>query len=172
VSVDPLEARVARLEAERGVIRTLHSYGHAIDYGDEEGWVDCFTEDGVFDVRGRLGEKQLYRVAGRDALRAFVAEHTRAPELWHKHVVVNEVIDVEGDTATCASYFAVPVAQDGAPPLNYVGRYLDRLVREPDGRWRFAERVVHLELRGSGPQLSGGRAAARGESAADPGSPR
>jgi 3-phenylpropionate/cinnamic acid dioxygenase small subunit len=46
-----LEARIALLEDEQAILKNLYRYGHSIDYGDEEAWVDCFTEDGVFDVR-------------------------------------------------------------------------------------------------------------------------
>ena len=49
-----IESRLALLEAESAILKNLYRYGHAIDYGDEEAWVDCFTEDGVFDVRARL----------------------------------------------------------------------------------------------------------------------
>ncbi|MCU1457885.1 MAG: hypothetical protein JWL73_1977, partial [Actinomycetia bacterium] len=38
-----LEARVARLEAERDILDLLSRYGHAIDYGLEHEWVDCFS---------------------------------------------------------------------------------------------------------------------------------
>jgi ketosteroid isomerase-like protein len=142
---DDLEARVALLEAERAVLKTLHRYGHAIDYGDEEAWVDCFTEDGVFDIRARLSHQPNRIVSGRDELRAFIARHTRAPELWHKHLLVEPVIEVDGDTATCSSYLAVVMEHDDEPLLRVFGRYRDRLVRCPDGRWRFLERIAEVE---------------------------
>lgn len=144
-----LEARVARLEDERGVLRTLHAYGHAIDYGDEEGWVDCFTEDGVFDVRGRL----TFAVSGREQLREFISRHSRAPDQWHKHLLVEPVIEIDGDTAACAAYFAVVMEIDGEPALRVFGRYRDRLVREADGRWRLRERIAEAEAIRPGPPL-------------------
>jgi hypothetical protein len=51
VDVQELVKRLAALEEERAILRTLYRYGHSIDYGLELEWVDCFTEDGVFDVR-------------------------------------------------------------------------------------------------------------------------
>ena len=110
-----LEVRLELLEAERAITRTLHRYAHAIDYGDEEGWVDCFTEDGVFDVRSRHAHQLKRLITGREELRAFIARHTRAPELWHKHLLVEPVIDVDGDTATCASYLAVVMEHEDDP---------------------------------------------------------
>ena len=33
-----------------------------------------------------------------------------------------------------------------APPfVRAFGRYLDQLVRDPDGRWRFVERIAEVE---------------------------
>lgn len=137
-----IEARLARLEHERQIIRTLHAYGHAIDYGDEDGWVDCFTEDGVFDVRGRI--QRLVR--GRDELRRFIALHSHAPDAWHKHFMVEPLVVLEDGVATCSSYFTVLRDQGGVPVVGVFGRYLDRLVLEADERWRFAERVVEVEI--------------------------
>ena len=61
-----LEDRLARLEAEAAILRTLHRYGHAIDAGDEAAWVDLFTPDGEFQVRGPGVE---YTISGRDGAR-------------------------------------------------------------------------------------------------------
>ncbi len=140
-----LEARVARLEDERAIVQTLHRYAHSIDYGDEEGWVDCFTEDGVFDVRSRLPHQLKRLISGRAELRQFISGHTRAPELWHKHLLVEPLITLDGDSATCASYLAVVMEHGEEPVLRVFGRYRDRLVRGEDGRWRFRERIAEIE---------------------------
>ena len=44
VDVQELLRRLAALEAERAILRTLYRYGHSIDYGLEQEWVDCFIE--------------------------------------------------------------------------------------------------------------------------------
>ena len=72
-----LERRLEILEAERGVLKTLHAYAHAIDYGDEAGWVDCFTPDGIFEVHSSVAEFN-FRVAGEHDLRRFIGVHSRA----------------------------------------------------------------------------------------------
>ena len=41
----PSRATLDRLEIQELVAR----YNHAIDRGDTEGWVGCFSEDGAFD---------------------------------------------------------------------------------------------------------------------------
>jgi hypothetical protein len=156
--LEHLERRVARLEDEHAVLRRLFAYGHALDYGDEEAWSNCFAEDGVFDIRGRLPGRPREVVSGRSALRAFASRHTRAPELWHKHMLVEPVIAIEGDTAHSDSYFAVVMEHEQAPLLRVFGRYRDRLVREADGEWRFAERIAEIEsMRAGLPPFIDGR---------------
>jgi hypothetical protein len=67
VDVQELVRRLEALETERAILRTLYRYGHSIDYGLEQEWVDCFTEDGVFDVRRRVGPASA-RYEGRAPL--------------------------------------------------------------------------------------------------------
>ena len=135
------------LVAERAVLRTLYRYGHSIDYGLEEDWLDCFVPDGAFDVRYRVGAKPSRRFEGRDDLAAFIAAHSRAPDFWHKHLLFEPLVTVDGDRASVRSYFARLDASDdgGAPFVRAFGRYLDELVRGSDGEWRFAERIAEVE---------------------------
>ena len=100
-----IETRLALLEDERAILRTLHTYGHTIDSGDEAGWLDCFTADGVFGAWITSPEEPWFRVAGRDELAAFISEHTRPPDPAHKHLLIEPLIDVAA--GTCVSYFAV-----------------------------------------------------------------
>jgi ketosteroid isomerase-like protein len=141
-----LARRLAAIEEERAVLRRLHAYAHAIDYGDEAGWVDCFCEDGVFDIRGRGGTDGYTRkVSGRAALAEFVSFHSRAPEAYHKHCIVEPQITVDGDTAHAESYLFVMVDVETEPVVRVFGRYVDTLRKEPDGKWRFELRIAEVE---------------------------
>lgn len=133
---------------ERAILRTLYTYGHAIDYGEEARWVDCFTEDGVFHVEF-AGNTPSMRFEGRAALAAFVADHPCAPEALHKHLLLNPLIDVQGDEAKVASYFQMLLEIDGLPETYCFGRYLDRMRRCADGVWRFVERKAEVQSRRS-----------------------
>ncbi len=145
-AVDDLARRLDLLEAERAVLARLHAYAHTLDYGDAEGWVDCFCEDGAFDVRGRGGSGAGSRVvAGRDELRAFVRYFSRPPEGYHKHCLVEPMISVEGDSASATSYLFLLHDVEDAPRLQVFGRYRDRLRREGDGAWRFELRIAEIE---------------------------
>jgi len=152
--LDGLILRLQALEAERGVRATLYRYGHALDYGAEDDWVDCFTAQAHYEVRQRGGETvadagqaPARSYDGRDELAAFAASHTRAPERFHKHLVVDPVIAVDGDRATAVSYFIRLDDVDAEPVVYAFGRYRDELVRCADGRWRFAVRIAAVESR-------------------------
>lgn len=139
-----LAARIRRLEDERAILHTVHAYGHAIDYGDEDRWVDCFTKDGLFNISIR-GQRADFCPRGERELRRFVNAHSRAPERWHKHFVVSPVVAIEGDAATCESYFALLYDHEEEALIRAFGRYRDQLVRESDSRWRFWERRAEIE---------------------------
>lgn len=144
-TIEALARRLDLLEAERAIVETMYRYGHSIDYGLEEEWVDCFTEDGVFDVQG--ASKDAGRHEGREALARFISRHTRAPEAMHKHVVTQPRIVVDGDRATATSYlFRVDQYEQG-PAIRSFGRYHDHLVRGADDVWRFRERRAEVEGR-------------------------
>src|SRR4030042_4362937 len=50
-TVKALERRLTALEDEIAIISTLSTYGHTIDYGLEDQWLDCSTEDAVYRVQ-------------------------------------------------------------------------------------------------------------------------
>jgi hypothetical protein len=147
--LDELTRRLAALEAERGVLATLYQYGHALDYGAEADWVDCFAAAAHYEIRERgaatAGSVRSYD--GRDELAAFAAGHTRAPERFHTHLVADPLIAVDGERATAVSYFLRLDDVDGERVVYAFGRYRDELLRCADGRWRFAVRIAEVESR-------------------------
>jgi 3-phenylpropionate/cinnamic acid dioxygenase small subunit len=145
--------RLARLEDERSILDTLYQYSHCIDYGLEEQWVDCFTEDAVWESRrspeaalGVLGRPgQAWVVRGRVELAKFIASHTRAPEAWHKHMLCEPRVDIDGDRAQVDSYFARIDLHPTGSFIRAFGRYRDELVRSSDGRWRLSHRIAEID---------------------------
>jgi ketosteroid isomerase-like protein len=107
--------------------RLLAEYCHAIDGGDSEGWAGLFTEDGVFDLGGSA-------LVGREALAKFAASVPPGG----RHVVVNELIDIDGDEASVRAYLFLFAGSPAAVATR--GTYDDKLQRGPDG-WRFARRA-------------------------------
>jgi ketosteroid isomerase-like protein len=140
--LEELTSRLQRFEDERSILATMHRYGPALDYGDEQGWASLFTEDGVFAIEGRHPNPR--RIEGRDALVAFATQHSRAPDRIHKHCVFDSQVIIDGDNATAVSYFTRLDLTDEGPVIHAFGRYIDDLHRASDG-WRFRERRASIE---------------------------
>lgn len=141
-----IERRLLLLEAREAVAATIRRYARALDYGEDDVWVDCFLEDGIFEVRYHTIEP--IRVCGQAALRQFVAAHTKAPSRWHKHITTQHEIHIDGDVATAESYILRIDRDDrrNDTPTPWVfGRYIDKLTRCADASWRFSCRIIELE---------------------------
>ena len=151
-----LADRLLRLEDHGAVTNLLSTYAWTIDHGPDDEWLECFTDDAVVEIQYRQG-RELARLAlgsatstgvrhqGKEQLAAFKAGHTRSPGHWHKHIVADVVVDLDGPTATARSYLLRVDETEGDLHVRAFGRYRDRLERGPDGRWRFVERVVEIE---------------------------
>lgn len=85
------------------------------------------------------------RLAGREAIRDAFRGHTHAPDMFHKHLLFQPLIRLDGDRATVESGFARLDEGEDGPIVRSFGRYADVLVRCDDGRWRFAERESFIE---------------------------
>jgi uncharacterized protein (TIGR02246 family) len=118
---------------DRDAIRALLSrYCFAIDTGAAEDFADLYTVDGRFEGPGEP-------IVGRQALRALA--ETAEPGSMHR-MVTNEVIDVDGDQASCRS--SILLISGGA--IVMTGRVHDEL-RRVDGRWRIAHRRFSADAR-------------------------
>lgn len=141
---------LADLLVERAVLRRLYSYCHALDAGDADAVVDCFTATGTFTARDRAG-RLLFHAAGREAIRAFARGHTRPPIQHHHHHVAEPMVTPTAEgAATCASRLYVLMEHEGEPVLRTFGTYTDRLVREDDGVWRIEQRMADVVAMGTG----------------------
>lgn len=125
------------------IIDLQHRYVLAMDYFDADGYAAVFTEDGVLDWAG--GE-----VRGRDAIRQFMASGTydlrklnfkpaQTPDgrEWPstvRHLVTNQVIQIDGDRARAISYW-----------MNYANN-ADRRRIDPQDHWA---RIVGANLLGT-----------------------
>ena len=117
------------LSEDRDAIRDLFArYCLSVDTGDIDGYADAFTDDGEMVIPA-----MEVAISGRDALRKFAATFGGGMH----HMVLNEVIEVDGDTATCRSSILVIAA--GAVSLT--GRYTDEL-RRVGGSWHIARREL------------------------------
>lgn len=156
-----LERRIQALEDEQAIRTTLQAFAHAMDAGDPEAWLDCFTPEASYDVEVGAqtgGDDRSSRTRGRAELQAFAEARQPTGDARRRHLVAEPTITVAGNEASATSYFVRVewFAGDPAPRQPFVrsfGRYVDRFVRCDDGRWRIAERVAQVDAltRGEGP---------------------
>ncbi len=126
MTVPPIEDRF-------GINDLFVRYTCALDAGDVDTVVDCFTEDGTLGHRPAVGEH-----TGRAAITAFARRFARfqAGGSQLRHVISNLIMSVDGDRAHARCYLTVFITKDGASRLLAPGRY-DCELRRIDGQWRF-----------------------------------
>jgi 3-phenylpropionate/cinnamic acid dioxygenase small subunit len=124
---------------DREEVRVLHArYCLTIDTCRYDEWIDCFTEDGVFESP-RFG-----RHAGRDGLKRFTAMYKESlGGARVLHVVANPAFDLDGDSGSGISYLLYYHCKDGRVQQSTVGYYTDKL-RKTFAGWRFASRQVTI----------------------------
>lgn len=119
---------------DRDEIRTLLArYCQLCDDGRFDEWGLLFTADATFSVLGRDH-------VGREQVVAFIAG-AQPPDARGKHLISEPAIALEGDEATVRTDYAFIGRHHGGLGVTSAGRYVDRLVRTPDG-WRFATRRI------------------------------
>ncbi|MGJ3402398.1 nuclear transport factor 2 family protein [Glutamicibacter sp. Je.9.36] len=120
------------LEDQIGINQLYSRYTHAIDDFDQQGWLDTFAEDGVFDIDGTA-------VRGRDQLSVWFSQFEDYSQKSMRHYISNIGISVDGTTAAGRAYLIVLNVSNGQ--LAATGTYLDSLSKS-DGKWRFEHREL------------------------------
>jgi ketosteroid isomerase-like protein len=110
-------------------------HNHALDFGDAEGYVACFTEDGAFEVAGTRHE-------GTDGLAAFARAVAEATQGQLRHWTSNLVLEGSGEGARGRVYVMGVGRDEGKPVITGSAVYHDELRRGADGEWRFHSRTV------------------------------
>jgi len=129
------------LEEKEEIRDLITRYCLFIDSGRYAEWVDCFTEDGVFD------SPILGRWQGKTALWQFTEKYRDwTGEAQPRHCVMNVLIAVHGNHATSECYLLMTHAAAGKTELIISGRYEDQ-IEKVTGRWLFKERKVLPDTR-------------------------
>ena len=115
-------------------------YTTALDAGDVETIVCCFTEDGA------LESPVVGVYAGRQGVREFSERFARlrANGTQLRHFISNLAVQVNGDTAHATCYLLNVVTRNGRTEIGPPGRY-DCTLAKQDGQWLFQHRLVVLD---------------------------
>jgi uncharacterized protein (TIGR02246 family) len=131
---------LAYLEDRLAISDLFVRYTNALDRGDVETIVDCFTPDGSLD------SPAVGRHSGHAAIRAFAERFARFHEhgAQLRHVITNLAVEIDGDHARATCYLLNVLTRNGKSEMLAPGRYECDLVKSA-GKWRFQNRVVILD---------------------------
>jgi 3-phenylpropionate/cinnamic acid dioxygenase small subunit len=128
------------------VTELLYRYAELIDAGDFDGV-------GALLSRATFGGTASGGASGGEVIAKLFAKTTRRyPEHGNtprtRHLVLNPIVEVDGDTAVARSTFCVVQDTETLPlqPI-VVGRYADAFARD-EGGWYFTERRVDVQMVG------------------------
>ena len=135
------------------IAELIYRYAELVDAGDFDGV-------GKLLIRASFGGPDTPMVTGAQEIAAlFTVATRRFPEgsgrhradpgtPKTRHLVLNTIIEIDGDTASARSTFCVVQATDrvALAPI-VVGRYYDTFARDGDG-WFFTERIADVEMVG------------------------
>lgn len=120
----------------------LARYAWALDTGDMDSLLSCFTPDAVV-IEDVFEEPDRWE--GHDGIRALAEHYWSSPGFPGRQHHVTQTV-VQGDSERCSvKAFAFVTECRGEPPytLRFTGYYEDQLVKV-DGSWKFRERVIRL----------------------------
>ena len=123
----------------------LARYNFAIDLGDPDGWVACFTPEGAFECIGvPEGSPLGGRHEGAAALLAYAKTHYATAKGHARHWNWNLEISGDGAMATMRCYLLALRVPSAPAVVGGTGIYRDRL-RKVGGAWLFEERHVTID---------------------------
>ncbi len=122
----------------------IAAYAWALDTGDTEGMVRCFTEDAVV-TEEVFEDPDIW--AGHAGIRAFADHYFGAPGFAGRqhHVTQTQYTNISADRV-CMRSFAFVTECEGEPPylLRFTGWYDDEAVKTAAGQWLFVRRTIRL----------------------------
>jgi uncharacterized protein (TIGR02246 family) len=132
---------MATIEDDKRELRELAlRYARACDTHDGAEFAAIFTEDGEIVSPG-------HTMTGRDQIVAVVPSALKSRYLRTMHMVHNDLVWVDGDTARGETYCTAHhlVEQSDGKASDYIMSIIyDNRFRKVDGRWYFSHRKLNL----------------------------
>lgn len=130
--------------ADRIAIQDLIArYGWALDTGDMESLLSCFTADCLI-VEEVFEDPDRWE--GHEGVRGLAEHYWSSPGFpGRQHHVTQSLVEANTPDAAAVKSFAFVTECRGEPPytLRFTGYYDDRLVKLED-KWLFRERTIRL----------------------------
>ncbi len=143
-----MEVRIQELEDDRAIRDVLARYGFTADMGNDEAYVQLYTDDGAINLTfpgsAENGGPSVKIWQGKDELRQFISQQGLHNQPGYHgrlmHVQGNNLVThIDGDRAVVNSYSIVLEGDNGSVSLNSAGNN-QWLFEKVDGRWLIRER--------------------------------
>jgi len=135
-----LDMNEIRLLLDKEAIREASlRYTRGIDRHDDEIMEQAYHADATDDHGAYIGDPRGFIRHAKDG-------HSKNWDVHH-HYIMNQTIDLNGDTAHVETYFLAALRRKDGPIDLVGGRYIDRFERR-DGRWAVADRACLVEWNG------------------------
>src|SRR5262252_8275598 len=139
-SPDALAARIQVLEDRDAIRALLVSYASTLDGRDFAAFEQLWARDAEFYGGGANTAKGPLAI--RDLLQGLLKQNAAPAPGRDFHLVMNQTIDVTGDTATGFSRGTWVVTDpDSKMRISIIANYYDQFVRE-NGRWKFKRHQI------------------------------
>ena len=131
--------------ADRDSIEQLFAdYGWPMDTREWPVLATVFTRDASFVIT--IQGEEAVSVTGCDEIVEFCSSTVNAQTDQRRHVITNvRITDATDTTANAYAILTLVVVTDGELEVKSSGLYRTKVVRESDGRWRFAHMLLELD---------------------------
>lgn len=133
------EMALRRLLDKEAIREAALLYTRGIDRHDDDIMARAYHADATDDHGAYIGDPAGFIVHAREG-------HSRNWDVHH-HYIMNQTIDLEGDTAHVETYFLATLRRKAGPIDMVGGRYVDRFEKR-EGRWAVADRACLVEWNG------------------------
>jgi len=115
-------------------------YAHTADGYDAKGWVECFTDDGIFEVETDGNRIQFM---GRLALTDFIHAHINLLP-GTRHVMTNHLMNIEEGNAK-HSCTLVGTLNRPEKVYTFITGWYESTLEKVGGEWKIKHRIVHVD---------------------------
>ena len=134
-----------RVADELAIRKTVARLARAQDDRDREAYKSCFTDRVMLTEAVIVPDWQPREITVDELADLYFAAATTSG--FGHHMVFNQVIDIDGDTATCvADLFSIRGQGDGGRWIMGGGRYALTFRRVGED-WRICERAIRVRYR-------------------------